>query len=139
MGRPNQLFFAPGPDGEPSPIAASAWHSGRCVIIPLEHWEVILEFTTRTDPALAEILERYSYTPGAQRILPSATELRVVLQSLVQVQNRLRAAPPLVPEVSDGFPEDFPNEEHPLMVEAAAAVFREALVRQQPFEGDLDT
>lgn len=98
-----------------------------------------MAFVARTDPSLAEMLEFYSYPAGARRLLPSADELRDVLQSLDQVMDRLRAAPPLVPEVSDRFPEDFPNEEHALMVEAAAAVFREALVRQQPFEGDLDT
>lgn len=139
MGRPNQLFFAPGPDDEPLPIAASAWHSGRCVVIPLEHWEVILAFVTQTDRSLGEILECYSYPPDTRRLLPSADELREVLQSLDQVIDRLRAAAPLVPEISERFPEDFPNEEHALMVEAAAAVFREALVRQEPFEGDLDT
>lgn len=139
MGRPNQLFFAPGPDDEPLRIAASAWHSGRCVVIPLEHWEVILAFVTQTDRSLGEILERYSYPPDTRRLLPSADELREVLQSLNQVIDRLRAAAPLVPEISERFPEDFPNEEHALMVEAAAAVFREALVRQEPFEGDLDT
>jgi len=139
LGRPNQLFFAPGPDDEPLPIAASAWHSGRCVIIPLEHWQVILAFVARTDPALAGILERYSYPPDTRRLLPPTRELRAVLQSLTQVQERLRAAAPLVPEASEHFPEDFPNEEHALMVKAAAAVFCEASVRQQPFEGDLDT
>lgn len=139
LGPPNQLFIAPGSDDEPLPIEPSAWHAGRCVVIPLEHWEIILQFVAGTDKALFQTLERYSYPPDTRRILPADDELRVVLHSLDELQDRIRASPPFVPVVNERFPEDFSNEEHALMVKAAAAVFREALTRGEPFEGDLDT
>lgn len=139
MGRLGQLFTAPGPEDEELPTPPSAWHSGRYVTIPMEHWEVILEFADKVDAEKTEILRRYAYPPDTRKLLPPADELDLMIGFLRDLQTKLLEAPPLVPEVTELFPEDFPNDEHARMLEAVAAVLRESQRLGEPFEGDVDT
>jgi hypothetical protein len=139
VGRLKQLFIAPGPEEEALPTPPSAWHSGRYVAIPMEHWEVILEFAEKADAEKTELLRRYAYPAGTQTLLPPAEEAEMMLGFLGELQAKLLKAPPLVPEVTELFPEDFPNDDHAQMLEAVAAVIRESQRLGQPFEGDVDT
>ncbi len=139
MGRLGQLFTAPGPEDEKLPTPPSAWHSGRYVTIPMEHWEVILDFAEKVNPDMTEVLRRYAYPPDTRRLLPPDEELEEMLGFLSLLQTKLLEAPPLVPEVTELFPEDFPNDEHARMLEAVATVLRESRRLGLPFEGDVDT
>lgn len=138
MGRLGQVFTAPGPEDESLPIPPSAWHSGREVLIPMEHWEVILNFAEKLDAEKTEILRHYAY-PSEGWILPPAEELESMNSFIGNVQEELLKAPPLVPESSNLFPENFSNKEHVRMLAAVAAVFTEARRLRLPFEGNVDT
>lgn len=136
MGRLAQLFIAPGSDDEELPTAASSWHRGRYAKLPMEHWEVILEFAERMDPEKAQVLRRYSYPAPDGKILPSPDEHQMMMVFIRDLQREILNAPPLVPEANELFPEDFPNTDHAQMLDAVAAVLQEAQRLGQPFEGD---
>jgi hypothetical protein len=101
----------------------------------MEHWDVILDFAERLDAEKAQTLRRYSY-PREGRILPPLEEVGAMLAFIRHLQDEILEAPPLVPEASDLFPENFPNDEHVRMLEAVVAVLLEAQRLGQPFEGD---
>ncbi len=138
MGRWKQLFLAPGADDAALPIAASPWHLGRLVALPMEHWEVILAFAAEVDESDAEMLRELSYRPPEEP-LPTEEELEAVTEFLREVQHHIKKAPPLVPEVTEEIPENFENEEHVRMIDAVIAVFEEAKRRQLPFEAAADS
>lgn len=133
MARPKQRFIAPGPEEEALPIAASPWHFARIVEFPREHWEVILEFAKGLHSAEEiERLEEYAY-PVDDELLPERRDGEAMIEFLRTLQAEIRAAPPLVPEVTEEFLEDLPNEDHARMLEAVAAVIAEALRLGEPF------
>jgi hypothetical protein len=135
MGRLKQLFIAPGPEDDELPIAPSAWHDGPYVTIPMEHWEVILDFAEKLDSEKTQRLRDYSY-PTDRCVLPHAEEHEVMMKFIRYLQGELLGAPPLVPEPNALFPENFPNEDHAQMLEAVAAVLVEAQRLGLPFVGD---
>jgi hypothetical protein len=135
MGRLKQMFIAPGPEDEALPTPPSAWHDGRYVSIPMEHWDVILEFAERLEAAKGQMLRRYAYPPDT-RLLPSAEEHQVMVDFIRRLQKEILEAPPLVPEANELFPEDFPNTEHVLMLDSVIAVLCEAQRLGEGFEGD---
>ena len=133
MGRPKQRFIAPGPEEEALPIAPSPWHFARIVEFHREHWHVILDFIERAHgPAQREWLESYAY-PADDELLPERQDGEAMIDLLRSLQAEIRAAPPLVPEVTEEFPENLYNEEHARMLEALVAVIAEALQRGEPF------
>ena len=138
MGRLHQLFTAPGPEEDTLPTPASAWHTGRYVTIPMEHWDLILDFAEKLDTDKAQILRRYAYPPNTRWLLPPTEELESMLVFLKHLQEEILKAPPFVTEPSDRYPEDFPNDEHVRMVDAVVAVLLEVRRLGQPFEGDAD-
>ena len=138
MGRLGQLFIAPGPEGASLPIPPSAWHSGRVVRLPMEHWDAILDFAEQRSADKTQTLRMYSY-PKDGKILPSPDELDAMLGFIQEVQEALRNAQALVPEATEVYPEAFPNDEHIRMLDAVAAVLSEARRLGEPFEGDADT
>lgn len=101
----------------------------------LEHWDVILDFAEKVDAEKAQTLRRYSY-PREGRILPPSEELELMLSFIRHLQAEILETPPLVPDASDLFPENFPNDEHVRMLEAVSTVLLEARRLGQPFEGD---
>jgi hypothetical protein len=138
LGRLGQLFIAPGPEDEPLPIPESPWHAGRTVWLPMEHWQVIVQHAEQLDAERAALLRRYAYPPERRLLLPPQ-ELDAALHFIGELAGSILAAAPLVPEVSEEFPEDYTNVEHARMLEAVAAVLREARRRGEPFEADADT
>lgn len=104
----------------------------------MEHWEVILDFAEEIDPEEARTLRIYAYPQGG-RLLPPPDELAAMLAFIDEVKDKLGQASPLVPTLTERFPEVYPNEEHVRMLQAVAAVLTEANRRGQPFEGDVDT
>lgn len=60
-------------------------------------------------------------------------------REMVVLEDAIFKAPPLVPEPTEEFPEDFPNDEHVRMLQVVAVVLAEAKRLGQPFEGDVDT
>lgn len=101
----------------------------------MEHWDVILDFAEKLNAEKTQTLRRYSY-PREGRILPPTDELEATLAFIRDLQEEILKAPPLVPDASDLFPENFPNEEHVRMLEAVVGVLLEARRLGQPFEGD---
>jgi hypothetical protein len=138
VGRLGQLFIAPGPEDDPLPIPPSAWHTGRTVRLPMEQWEVILDFAEKVSLEKTELLRKYAYPEGG-RILPPPEALDAVLAFIAELQEAILKAPPLVPEITEVLLEDYTNDEHVRMLQAVAAVLSEARRLQQPFEGDVDT
>ena len=137
MGRMGQIFVAPGEEDESLPIPPSAWHSGRLVRLPLEHWELILDFAEKLDAEKTARLRRYSY-PAEGRVLASDEELGDTLEFIDQLKQAIAAASPLVPKPNEIFLEDYPNDEHIRMLESVAAVLAESRRLRKPFEGDID-
>ena len=111
---------------------------GRLVRLPMEHWEIILDFAESLDREKAQILRRYSY-PETRQILPQPEELDAMIRFIAELQDTIRSAPPLVPTTTEIFLEDYTNDEHARMLESVAAVLAEARRLNQPFEGDTDT
>lgn len=138
MGRWKQLFIAPGPDDDALPIAASPWHLGRLVALPMEHWEVILAFATEVDESDGEMLRELSYQQRGEP-LPPEEELTDAIGFLRELQRHIKEAPPLVPEPTEEIPESFENAEHVRMLDAVAAVLEEARRMQLPFEAAADS
>jgi hypothetical protein len=136
VGRLAQLFIAPGNEDDELPTAASAWHRGRYAKIPMEHWDVILDFAESLDPEKTQILRRYSYPAPDGKLLPPAGEHETIVAFIRHLQSEILSAPPLVPEANELFPENFPNEDHAQMLDAVVAVLKEAQRLGQPFEGD---
>jgi hypothetical protein len=133
MARPKQRFIAPGPEEEALPIEASPWHFARIVEFPREHWFVILELVERVHGLeRREWLERYAY-PADDELLPDRRDGEAMIEFLRALQAEIRAAPPLVPEVTEELLENFTNEEHARMLAAMSAVIAEALLRGEPF------
>lgn len=104
----------------------------------MEHWKVILRFAETLSAEKTQLLRDYSY-PADGRILPPREEVDAVLAFINELEAAIRKAPPLVPELTEVFLEDYPNEEHVRMLQAVAAVIAEASRLDQPFEGDADT
>lgn len=137
MGRLAQLFIAPGPEDDELATSPSAWHSGRYVTIPMEHWEVILNFASQLDEEKANILRGYAY-PENRRVLPAKEESDMMISFIGRLQEAIIEAPPLVPEATEVYLENFPNDEHARMLDAVVAVLSEAQRLGQPFEADAD-
>jgi hypothetical protein len=104
----------------------------------MEHWDVILDFAEKLDAQKTQTLRSYAY-PAGGRVLPPRAELDAMLAFIQQLEAAIHQAPPLVPEVTEVFLEDYPNDEHVRMLQAVAAVLAEASRLGQPFEGDADT
>jgi hypothetical protein len=104
----------------------------------MEHWKVILDFAETLSAKKAQILRAYSY-PEDGRTLPPREEIDAMLAFILELEEAIRKAPPLVPAVTEVFLEDYPNEEHVRMLQAVAAVLAEAKRLDHPFEGDVDT
>jgi hypothetical protein len=136
VGRLKQIFIAPGSEEAALPIPPSAWHSGRMVLLPIEHWERILDFAAQMDADATRTLQRYAYPPDG-KILPPKRELQQTLSFIHVLIQALPRVNPLVPEANALFPENFPNTEHVLMLQAVQAVLQEAYRLEQPFEGDV--
>jgi hypothetical protein len=125
MSRPVQIFEAPGPlERELAP-----WLDDGHVRIPLEYWSLVLEFAETLDAPAAERLGALSGTSFVGEYTPTADERAF----LARVLEALPTAPPLVPEVTDEYPEAYPNDEIGRMGEAVLAVFDESLRRGEPF------
>lgn len=138
--RRKQVFVAPRAESEEERALTaepSPWVLGRYVVIPLEHWEVILGLAEEVDAVRGAQLRRYSYTAN-EGILPSAAELASMRELLSLLQATLRERPALVPEATEEFPENFPNEEHVRMVEALVAVLGEVERLGEGFVGDVE-
>jgi hypothetical protein len=101
----------------------------------MEHWDAILDFAEKVDVEKAQTLRRYAY-PREGRILPPSEELELMISFIRHLQEKLLKAPALVPDASDLFPENFPNDEHVRMLDAVGMVLVEARRLGQPFEGD---
>ena len=105
MGRPAQIFDAPGPPDEPLAAESSPWREGHYVRIPLEYWMLVLEFARRIDADAADRLEGLSGTAFVREI---AVE-------------------------RDEYPDAFPNAEIARMGRDVLAVLDESLRRGEPF------
>jgi hypothetical protein len=132
MGRLHKYFVAPGPEDEDLSIPESPWHSGRFVRLPLEHFIVLSEFARTIDPVRAEHLWELA-NPESGRTSASPQVLDEALAFLALLRQQLLDAPPLVPCVTEEFPEDFTPAEHARMLDAIAAVLQAAKVQAQPF------
>jgi len=135
VGRQHQTFCAPGEKEAPLEIPASPWHVGRCVYIPFEHWEVILDFARKQDPERTELLERWSTTDPLKSydLHPPATVLDALIHFVEELARQIERAPPLVPEPTEEIPEDLVNEEHARMLQAVNAVLGESRRLGQPY------
>ena len=129
MSRPVQVFDAPAPlDTEPSP-----WFDEGHVRIPLEYWSLLLDFAERLDPGAALRLSALSGTALSDQIPFVPDELTRDRAFLARVLEALEAAPPLVGEPDDEYPEAYPNAEIVRMGRAVLAVFDTSLGRGEPF------
>lgn len=136
MGRMWQMFVAPGPEDEPLPAEPLPWVEERSVILPREQWVVILDFARRFNEALTEKLSAYSlpvraYDDDDMRV--PREEAEELIQFMNHIAEEIEKADPLVPEPTEEIPDAFGNEEHARMVRAVAAVYSEALRRDEPF------
>ena len=136
MGRMWQMFVAPGPDDEPLAAEPSPWVEERSVILPREHWVVILDFARRFNTALAERLSAYSlparaYEDDFVRVPPEEAE--ELIRFLNRIAEEIEKSEPLVPEPTEEIPDAFVNEEHARMARAVAAVYAESIRRDEPF------
>lgn len=117
-----QVFCAPGPEGEPLPIAPSPWHVGRCARLPLEHWQRLYEFLLSQTPEAGPLWGAASAW-DASLSPEQITDFRELLRNL---RRSLDSAPPLTPEVSEEILEDLPNWEHQRMLDAVLCVLDES-------------
>lgn len=137
-----QVFVAPGNAEDVLPIAESPWHWEREARIPLEHWNLILDFAQRVDPQQALVLDQATYLTRAGRsdytiVLPP-DQVREVVAFIARLQQEIAQAAPLVPIATEEVPDEYENEEHIRMLDAVAAVFRESLRLGEPFNAWLD-
>ena len=133
MGRPAQIFDAPGPPDEPLAAESSPWREGHYVRIPLEYWMLVLEFARRIDADAADRLEGLSGTAFVREIAVERDELVADRAFLARVLDDLAKAPELVPEPDDEYPDAFPNAEIARMGRDVLAVLDESLRRGEPF------
>lgn len=136
MSRLWQEFVAPGPEAQQLPIEPSPWHRGRWVRIPKVHWDLILEFGARFDEASAARLDAFSKAADDNEmdyVYASQEELQSLIQFIETLAAQIERAEPLVLEATVEIPDTYTNEEHVRMLNAAAAVFREAIRSKQPF------
>lgn len=133
MGRPAQIFDAPGPPDEPLPVESSPWFEGRYVRIPLEYWTLLQEFAGRLEAGGADRLERLSGTAFVNEIALEREELVEDRAFLARALDELEKGPELVPEPDDEYPDAFPNQEIARMGRAVLAVLDESLRRREPF------
>jgi hypothetical protein len=133
MARPQQVFVAPGPEDEP--LGESPWLYGRGVSLPLEYWRLVRGFAETLDPAAAARLAEQSGGIGLDDVtIPfDVTAVAESIRFLGRVIEELLAAPPLVPEPNDGYPEGYPNETIAEMVKDVRAVMEESARRREPF------
>jgi hypothetical protein len=136
MKRIWQIFVAPGDEKEPLPISVSPWHDERWASLPMEHWNVILDFVGQDDPQPAEklrMLSRSADNNDDDLVQASREELSELSDMMEAWIEKIKSAPPLIQAVSEEIPDLYLNEEHARMLEAVAAVFREALRLGKPF------
>ena len=138
MRRLWHVFMAPGESEQPLPIPESPWHAGRAARVPEEHWQQLLEFAHTVDDAGADELERASFLENEQARQWSADNSRALGDLLQRMIERLPAAPPLTPEVTDDILEPYSPAEHVRMVQAVQSVIAESLRLGQPFESWVD-
>lgn len=136
MGRPWQIFVAPGPEEMALPTAPSPWVDERWAQIPREHWRLILSFAERLSFEDARLLEALSYAVDFNKedlVRAPLEQIERAVDFLDRLRSLILASEPLVPNSTDDIPDAYENEEHVRMVEAVAAVFRESLRLEQPF------
>jgi hypothetical protein len=141
MKRSWQIFVAPGEENEPLPISVSPWHSERRASLPLEHWNLILDFIEQYDRKSAERLRMLSRAVDDNDddfVNASPEDLSELSKRMEVWMKKIKQAPPLVEAVSEDIPDRYVNEEHARMLEAVAAVFREALRLEKPFRAWID-
>ena len=136
MKRSWQIFVAPGEDSQQLPIDSSPWHDERWVNIPLEHWELILDFADTIDSLNAQKLRSLSF-PNEENeysyIYVSLELLKEILLFMEKLADKIKKASPLVPYPTEEIPDEYTNEEHIRMLNAVGAVFQETIKLKQPF------
>lgn len=135
MRRAWQVFIAPGPDDAELPTEPSPWHTGREVRIPLEHWELVVDFGQKNvDSAEADAVRQMSWSREPDSVVrTSADGLRAASAFLERLKGAVLQADPLVPAATEQIPDEYENDEHARMLDAVRAVFLEALQTGQPF------
>ena len=131
-----QVFAAPGNDEDALPLPPSPWHVDRWARLPLEHWNLILDFAQRIDPQQARVLDQATYLTHADSasdtIALSSDQVRELVAFIARLQQEI------VPVATEEVPDEYENEEHIRMLAAVAAVFRESLRLGEPFNAWLD-
>ncbi len=135
MSRMYQQFEAPGPEGKALPIAGSAWHQGRLVRLPLEHWERLEELVARSLP---EFLESWDFFCDLDGGSCSPAQVEAFKDGLLRLRQQVAESEPLTPESNEEIPEALPPEEHQKMLDAVVAVVDECLKLQEPFDSWVD-
>jgi hypothetical protein len=133
-----QYFEAPGDPDLPLSETQSPWVVGRLVTLPLEHWELLLDWVSRVDSPTAEMLKSISYgAPGEDSRITnlSADEILCLTCSLDALAARLQSGPDLTTESTDEVPDVLASEEHARMLRNVATAFRESLRLQAPVRG----
>ncbi len=141
MSRSWQLFEGPDPDDRPLPTPPSPWIEGQLVRLPLEHWQIVVDFAAKSSPDVARQLSGISFAAAGQdddRIALEPSELQSLLKNLERLALAIRQAEPLVRVATAAVPDEFVNEEHARMVEAVRAVVTEALRLGLPFRAWID-
>ncbi len=137
MKRIYRKFEAPADTSQCLPIEQSPWHFMRNARIPLNQWELIIEFAKTINPKKAEILERDSVGSFAndEYLDISDSEIFEIISFMLELQAKLEVSEPILSlkdRVFDEIHDEFENEEYKRMLEAVIAVYRESLKLGEP-------
>lgn len=135
MKRGKQVFVAP-PDKDAGglPLKPSPWHVERSVYLPKEQWDLLIEVAKMIDPAKAQMLESCSTSLKQDlTVYRSKSELLRLIDFVDNLAAHIASIPPLIPEPSEIYPEDYTNDEHVRMLLAVRTVLSEAARLGRPF------
>lgn len=141
MGRPWQIFAAPGEETEELPIPPSPWHIERWARLPQEHWLLMLNFAKQYNQQYAERLRYLSAARDGNKedeVYASKEELAELVVFLEQLSFYILQSEPLISFATEEILDEYDNPEHIRMLQAVIAVFKESIRQEKPFCAWLD-
>lgn len=129
MGRPLQVYVAPGRDDEPLQIAPSPWHRYKYVRIPFENWEVLVELLRSVHPDAANMIDDLSWARDDNEldlIEADSAQLTMVLAGIDMLRKGITDGSVVV-KPRDELADNYEPAEYMRMLDAVAAVFQESL------------
>jgi len=139
MVRQWQYFEAPGDVDTPLIEGMSPWVTERLVMLPVEQWELILNWLKKHDRWTAETLRKISY--GAYQEEDSyiteidQIETSELVRRLATFADLLENGSDLLDAPTDEIPDVLASEEHARMLRNVSAAFNESLVLKSPVKG----